>query len=396
MEDMVEAHYFILPSQGNIYTLTKLCMLNGVNKILAASLRRKVYLFEYSVDENGSLTPIVKEIQFTYIPGGAEIISIDAFSKSHSSNDFVIGITIIKCGDDNSEMYLHIYSEWGSSSEFSLDNAAQNCLMLELSYIPYQLYHAELILEEGSEVVWLLSGSDQKIHMFREDSVNHSYSEVNTADYFPELCDAPNIVVCMNIQYSPDYAQRVSTFGCNCGYMKLSIVNVEKKDIILSWDTRFEGSISSVHLFTKEPYLQRPSFIDLQDDDRVVSDEEPPLHLLVTSVIEDAVTYMDIRKNGLDNSHVLAGSSHFDAILCSLTADIDMDGRKEILIGTFGQELLVYKFYDEREDSKWQLLNQRTFANPIHSMMYLDVTGDGVRELIALTLRGVHIMQVRS
>lgn len=31
-----------------------------------------------------------------YSTGGAEIISIDAFNKSENSNEFVIGITIIK------------------------------------------------------------------------------------------------------------------------------------------------------------------------------------------------------------------------------------------------------------------------------------------------------------
>lgn len=39
-------------------------------------------------------------------------------------------------------------------------------------------------------------------------------------------------------------------------------------------------------------------------------------------------------------------------------------------------------------------MSQRSFANPIHSILYLDVTGDGVREFVILTLRGVHILQV--
>jgi hypothetical protein len=41
-------------------------------------------------------------------------------------------------------------------------------------------------------------------------------------------------------------------------------------------------------------------------------------------------------------------------------------------------------------------MSQRSFANPIHSILYLDVTGDGVKEFVILTLRGVHIMQVSS
>lgn len=44
------------------------------------------------------------------------------------------------------ETYLNIYSEWEPSLEFNLDNIAQNCLMLELSFIPYQLYHTDLFI----------------------------------------------------------------------------------------------------------------------------------------------------------------------------------------------------------------------------------------------------------
>ena len=42
------------------------------------------------------VVPQTQELQFTYIPGGSEIISIDAYNRSTSANDFVIGITIIK------------------------------------------------------------------------------------------------------------------------------------------------------------------------------------------------------------------------------------------------------------------------------------------------------------
>ena len=40
--------------------------------------------------------PEVKDLQFTYIPSGAEIISIDAFSRSTHKHDFVIGSSDFK------------------------------------------------------------------------------------------------------------------------------------------------------------------------------------------------------------------------------------------------------------------------------------------------------------
>lgn len=64
---MINIHFFPLTSQGNIYSMSKLSSPNGTNKILVASLRRKIYSCEAD-HENNVLRPIVKELLFTYIP----------------------------------------------------------------------------------------------------------------------------------------------------------------------------------------------------------------------------------------------------------------------------------------------------------------------------------------
>lgn len=68
MDTIRDAHYFLLPTQGNVYSLTNICQTNGVNKVLFATLRRKIYLLEYSDNVDGCLKPTVREILFTYIP----------------------------------------------------------------------------------------------------------------------------------------------------------------------------------------------------------------------------------------------------------------------------------------------------------------------------------------
>lgn len=67
-----------------------------------------------------------------------------------------------------------------------------------------------------------------------------------------------------------------------------------------------------------------------------------------------------------------------------------MDGNNEILLGTYTQEIVVFTLIK----NQWQLTDRRKFDAPIHSMCYLDLTGDGVRELVVLTQRGVYILQV--
>ena len=67
MEYFVDAHYFSLPTQGNIYSVVNLLLSNGKNKTLIATLKRKVYCFEF-IEDNNILLPVIKEVSFTYIP----------------------------------------------------------------------------------------------------------------------------------------------------------------------------------------------------------------------------------------------------------------------------------------------------------------------------------------
>lgn len=100
------------------------------------------------------------------------------------------------------------------------------------------------------------------------------------------------------------------------------------------------------------------------------------------------------------------GSEKHDVITCSLVCDIHMDQKPVILLGTYGQELLAYhtatqpkmelknQAVDGCQETHWVLAWQRSFSHPILALEYCDVTGDGVRELVALTTRGVQILQV--
>jgi len=45
----------------------------------------------------------------------------------------------------------------------------------------------------------------------------------------------------------------------------------------------------------------------------------------------------NVLQQGLDSCLILPDSEHYDAVLCSAIADVDMDGRHEIVLGTYGQ-----------------------------------------------------------
>jgi hypothetical protein len=45
----------------------------------------------------------------------------------------------------------------------------------------------------------------------------------------------------------------------------------------------------------------------------------------------------NVLQQDLHNCFTLPESENYDAVLCSTIADVDMDGRHEILLGTYGQ-----------------------------------------------------------
>lgn len=95
--------------------------------------------------------------KFLSFEGGAEIISIDAYNKSDTGDSFVIGITIMKISKDTIERYLNIYTEGAVDGEgdegSTIEAIAQNCLMVELSYTPYHLYHTNLPQQDSTHEV---------------------------------------------------------------------------------------------------------------------------------------------------------------------------------------------------------------------------------------------------
>lgn len=211
---MLQAHYFSMPTQGNIYSHVVLEQTNGDKKLLIGTLERQIYCLEYEESTDNILTPTVKQISFTYIPSDAEIISMDGYNKSKENDDFVVGVTIVKCDADLNvtEYYLNIYSQWEKCNVLNIENIAQNCLNVELNFIPYQLTHTELINWTDDkiftkETVFLLTGSDNQIHIYRENESTHIYKEMSCDDFFPEFRNPPSIVMWIEIRYFNNYTE---------------------------------------------------------------------------------------------------------------------------------------------------------------------------------------------
>ncbi|KAJ0061474.1 hypothetical protein NL108_001963 [Boleophthalmus pectinirostris] len=378
----VEDSFSRFPSQSNMYGLCQA----GEQELLTATLKGKVVCFRYQ-ELLQKVRPVAKEVQFTYIPVDAEIVSIDAFNKSPPKRGLVVGITFIKDSGDKATPFLNIYCDYEPGSEFNLESIAQSCLNLELQFTPFQLYHTEVQSEDGAkETVFLLSGHDQRIHLYKENASLHQFEEHPVERLFPELEQLPSNVLWLDM-VSLDKGKRLSAFGCQSGCVGLALVNQTGPEILQSWRVQFDSPISTVLLFPLS-CKNAPSKI-------TQGEEMGGYNLLVTSTIELAVIYRDVQEHGLAHCMTLAESDQFDAVLSALVIDLDFDGQKEVLLGTYGQELLCYKYQAavSRGDGHFQLQWRRSFKSPLLSIIYLDLTGDGLKELAVLTLKGLHILQ---
>ncbi|KAH7972069.1 hypothetical protein HPB52_006163 [Rhipicephalus sanguineus] len=102
----------------------------------------------------------------------------------------------------------------------------------------------------------------------------------------------------------------------------------------------------------------------------------------------------DVLDRGLEMHAMLPCSDDFDSVVCGCVADIDMDGVNEVILGTYGQEVLVYKLTCQRSGKEaYGLLWHQTVSHPILSIKYMDLTGDGICELLVLSTKGLHILQ---
>merc|ERR1719445_2219756 len=253
-ENLLDAHTFSLDFQGNTYSTTTITQ-SHTTKLIVATINRKVFCMELSMSHCARpcgcvVVPQSQEIQFTYIPSGAEIISIDAFNRSTVRNDFVIGVTIIKSVDGGSPgQYLNIYSDQDSTSEteLELDNLAQSCLSLELEFVPYQLSHCRLVEETP---VRLLGGSDRRIHVYAERQV-HMYTEVDPSMKLPEFQDPfPSVPLWTDIRIEGNV--RISATGCECGFLQVTMVEISSCQVLSRFTHEFDGPLTCTRLFRVE------------------------------------------------------------------------------------------------------------------------------------------------
>ncbi|XP_031790747.1 KICSTOR complex protein kaptin [Piliocolobus tephrosceles] len=189
--------------------------------------------------------------------------------------------------------------------------------------------------------------------------------------------------------YEPGSEYNLDSIAQSCLNLELQFTPFQlcHAEVLQLWSVLQDGPISRVIVFS----LSAPK----ETKDRPAQDE---YSVLVASMLEPAVVYRDLLHRGLEDQLLLPGSDQFDSVLCGLVTDMDLDGRPEVLVATYGQELLCYKYQGPESglpeaQHGFRLLWQRGFSSPLLAMAHVDLTGDGLQELAVVSLKGVHILQ---
>ncbi|GAA5815474.1 hypothetical protein MFLAVUS_008986 [Mucor flavus] len=317
--------------------------------------------------------------------GKSEVIAIDAVEETCDDKiKLLVALAVAEKTEEDSEELSYSLRIYGNTSDtkpfleqalFAIGDSSQ---IIQLNAAPMQISHVQIDYEGRLQTAFLLTSMDGIIHLYVQSSQTKLFTELSSSTFFPILGAISNHrtnILFMHILDQPN-GNRVICAGGQDGEIFLGFYNKVGKET-KSHAIRIFSPITSVLIF--QP---RASNATRADDE---------LHVVVTCAIEQAIVYRSIETDGLSTSRTLPLSGNFDSVLCSHVMDVDWDGEKEILIGTYGRQVLIYK--QVAGTQVYTVLWRRQFAYPIYRITHLDLNRDGLDELIVSTMYGVHIFQ---
>lgn len=373
-----EINFDFLPSQSNIYGVSSFKeVTQGSNKVLIGLLDGRIFVSEYSKSSHDEVAKLEsRKVIFTYIPSSVDIISFDSFSSEERG--LIIGITL--CNKE-SKNYFNIYcncdDDIRAGLEWNVDHVGQNWQNFDLTFTPYQLTHSKIKnpFDQSCITVFILLGSDGCFYVYAPSKNKGKFSPTNepASKYFIELNNSPKIPTYLEIQNFKESkkSKRLSAIGYSFGKVEVFLVDVEINTLISSWSIDHDSPIGQCQLFMTMNSL----------------------HLVVISARELAVMYCDVLKNGLTYPVFFEGSDKYDCATCCAVADTNYNGKKEILVGTYGRRVLAYSFDSCQNSQLFSPVWIREFSAPILKIKFTDIIGDGIDEMIVVTNNGIHIFQ---
>ncbi|CAG8481604.1 219_t:CDS:10 [Racocetra persica] len=315
-----------------------------------------------------------------------EIVSMDVFSSDQSNLIFALTTT----EDDGQHNFtLRIYSLDDASQiyiEEAIFRIAEQCQVIRIPFTPMQLFHTGINTNGKPNMCLLLCGNDGGVHLYLRNKSTNKWEDESVRSYFPLLESLSELslnILSLEIREIGDL--KIVAAGCQNGRLYVSIMkfDISAGDFVPIDEPAFVvlfSPITSISVFSSSSSKNSPGDI----------------HMLVTCAVEQAIIYWFNLNcyNALNRPVYLKECSQYDSVLCSNIMDVDWDGKNEILVGTYGRELLVYKQdIDKHNVLTFKLIWQRSFSHPIYQIANLDLNQDSIEELTVATQHGIHILQ---
>ncbi|KAF9153516.1 hypothetical protein BG015_003251 [Linnemannia schmuckeri] len=305
-----------------------------------------------------------------------EIVSMDAFERKDERGCQLVLVASVAKAEDPAQFELRFYGVntfAPSIRELLLQLPSTTDIQsVPLTWAPTKIIHAPLE-DDPFEMVVLVGGSDSRVHLFVQDAADAlpadcHFKEQPVENLFSVLASFPYCEYCVLSLVIKDYLTcRVIAAGTQNGTLNVGII---PRDPVTFQLDRANAKAHTVVLFSpittltvytsrvqveqrRQQHYQQSKQVDqdgrdaglgsVDQDDDFEEEEEDGIHLLVTCATEQAWVYSDINKYGLIRRADLAECSYHDSIMAAHTMDADWDGQNEVLIGTYGRQLMVFK-----------------------------------------------------
>ncbi|CAG8581970.1 9806_t:CDS:10 [Paraglomus brasilianum] len=325
---------------------------------------------------------------------GGEIVSLTAFTTNQTNLFLVLTVVNPKMKIEVDDEVIHdfalrIYSCQDILSDGGLVRLMRNVQVIKIDFTPTQVVYTTFEKRDQLLNCIIVCGLDGTTHLYTESATRGKWDEEKDQLYFPllrelaidrtsitalEICDVSNM--------------RIIVAGCNNGLLHLAIMERDLSTgnyarVKLNVSTDLSSLIFSIVVFQSSP-------------------SKGDIHLVVTCAIERAIIFRlpnesfyilrSIDQKGLSSPFYLPESTQYDSILCAHVADVDWDAKKEVLIGSYGRQLLIYKeCVNEDGELEYYLASKRGYPHPIYGIQTVDLKENHMCELIINTQYGIHV-----
>ncbi|VDO74047.1 unnamed protein product [Schistosoma margrebowiei] len=250
----------------------------------------------------------------------------------------------------------------GGPGQYGLENAGQRPMLRWEKAKKDILIYTDLSQKKSYRNVFEQVEIDQDT---KNSELNQSQTCHSSAAYgelpfniavvlFPELTKLPTTLIFLHMDFKIINNIRFSAFGSQDGWFGLFAVDMKSRRTIRHFYLSHESPITSIKIF-QQFNGSDPASEEVNKDNENVSILKKDVNCLVCSAFEPTVVYCNIFKNNgfsVQNQLILPFSTDFDHVNCASVDDFNLDGKTEIILGTFGQRLLYYEWELNNTDSK--------------------------------------------